>query len=98
MGGRKYELDLRTRLRRSPDGQPAAHQLGALAHAGEAEVPRTPVRRQGRGVDALAIVSDPQSKLPLIIAQFHFDRMRLGMSESIAQGLARDPVNLVTHD
>src|SRR5260370_32384762 len=64
----------------------------------KAEVPRTSLCRQERAVDALAIVSDPQSKLSLIIAEFHFDLFRLGMSECIAQGLARDPVDLVTHN
>ena len=98
MGRRNDDLDLRTGFRRSPDGQLAAHQLGALAHAMEAEVPRTPLRRQERRLDTLAIVSDPQSKLLLIIAEFHFDLLRLSMSECISQGLTRYPIDIVAHD
>jgi hypothetical protein len=97
VGRRNDELDLRTGLRRSPDGQLAAHELRALAHAVKAEVPRTPLCRQERRIDPFAIVSDPQSKLSLIIPEFHFDLLRLGMSECIAQCRARDPLDLATH-
>ena len=68
MQGRNAELDLGARIWLSPDGELAAHELGALAHAREPEVSRTPLGRQELGVDALAVIPDPQSKLSLIIA------------------------------
>ena len=40
----------------------------------------TPLGSQELGVDAIAVIPDPQSKLSLIIAQFHFNLLRLGMS------------------
>ena len=64
----------------------------------EPEMSDTPLCSQKVRVDALAIIPDPLSKLPLVIAQFHFNLLRLGMSECIAQGLARDLVDFVTHD
>ena len=42
--------------------------------------PARPSAVRNFGVDALAIIADPQSKLSLIIAQFHFNLLRLGMS------------------
>src|ERR1700685_325333 len=90
VGRRNAELDLGAGFRRSPDDELAAEQLRALAHTMEPEVSRTPLCRQERGVDAFAIIPDPQSKLPLIIAQLDFNQLRLGMSERISTRLARD--------
>ena len=54
--------------------------------------------RVGEELAALAIIPDPQSKLPLVIAKFHFDLGRAGVFERIAQRLACDPVDLVALD
>src|SRR6267154_914861 len=64
----------------------------------QTEMARTALGGEEVRVDTLAIVSDPQSNVSRVIAEFHFDLFRLGVSECIAQGLASDPVELVTHD
>ena len=62
------------------------------------EVPGTSLCGQEVWVDSLAIIANPQSKLMLIITELHFNLLRLGMSECIAQRLTCDAVDLVTHD
>src|SRR5260370_1147446 len=74
------------------------HRRGAVGHVMEPEVSLTLLICQELGVDALAIVPDPQSKLPLIVAQLHLNLVRLGVSECIAQRLTPDPIDLVTRD
>lgn len=92
MQGRNAELDLRAGIRCSPDGQLAADQSGALAHAMEPKVSRTPLIRQEDRVDALAIIPNPQSQLPLIVAELDPGRARfiaLSKSRGRTQSLAR---------
>jgi hypothetical protein len=64
----------------------------------EPEVPRTPPTCQEIGVDALAIIPDPQPNLLLVIADLDFNLLRPCVPECIAQRLTCDPVDLVTHE
>src|SRR5208282_4536485 len=49
-------------------------------------------------VNALTVIPDSQPKLPFVIPDFHFDPLRLGMLEGIAQCFPCDPVDFVSED
>jgi hypothetical protein len=49
-------------------------------------------------VNALSVIPDPQPKLPVVIPDFHFDPLRLGVLEGIAQCLPCDPVDFVSEE
>ena len=69
--------------------------LCPLAHPRYAKVSRFSAGLQYLGVDPLAIVTHPQTKLILIVADLHFDVAGSGVCEGISDHLARDPVDLV---
>jgi len=95
---RNVDLDLRSGIRHRPDGPHAADKLGTLAHAREPEVSLTSLGRQNLGVDTSAVIPDSQTKLMLIVAKLDFNLFCLGMPKRIAQGLACDPISLITHN
>src|SRR5271154_5674746 len=86
-GRTNFELHLRAGLALTPDFQVGANQFGALAHARQAKVSGAGFSIQHLRVDALSIVANTQSKLPLAIADSHLDPAPLRMAKSVAQGL-----------
>jgi hypothetical protein len=75
----------------------AADELGALAHARQAEV-STPFVRKHRSVDTLSIVPDLQPKLPGVVRDFHFDPASVRVAKGVAQRFAGNPVDIVAQD
>src|ERR1700761_3348918 len=71
--GRKAQLDLRSRIRRTPDRELTANKLGPLAHAAQAIVPHLPTVGERLRIDALAVIPNLQPKLTLIEMKLHFD-------------------------
>jgi hypothetical protein len=61
-------------------------------------VPQGPISIEHVRVNALAVVPDPQTKLPFVIADFHFDLPRLGVPACIAQRLGCDSVDFVSEN
>ena len=57
-----------------------------------------PTQAQHLGVDALAVVAHAQAQAALVVAQLHFDLLRLRVPERVAQGLAGNAEDLVAHD
>src|SRR5262249_16836564 len=46
-------------------------------------------------VNALAVITDAQPKLPLVITDFHFDSRSPRMPEGVAYGLSRNTIDIV---
>src|SRR5690242_18708816 len=92
-GNRKFHLSARTHF--TPEIKVSADSLGPFAHARYAEVSRLSAGPQDFGVDALAIIAHPQTKLIVIVPDLHFDVARSGMCERISEHFARDAVDLV---
>ena len=92
------QFHLRARIQLAPHGELAAYELRALPHAAQAEVPFPALRAQHLRVDPLAVVAHPHSKLPLVVADLHFDLLRSRVAEGVAQRLAGDAEDLVAHD
>src|SRR5271163_2015909 len=98
MGARNAQLNLGAGIELTPDSQRTSHQLGAFAHATQTVVPRVAVSIKMLRVNALTVIPDPQPKLPFVITDFHFDPLRLGVLEGIAQRFRCDPVDFVSED
>src|SRR6266581_3445249 len=97
-GARNPQLNLRTRFQLTPHRQLTSQQLGAFAHTTQAVVSGALVFIQMLRVNALSIIPYPHPKLPFVIADFHFDPLRLCVLEGIAHGLAGYPVDFVPQD
>ena len=67
-------------------------------HTRQTVVSGAPASIQNRRINALAVVPDPQAKLPLVVADFHFDPLRVCVAERIAQRLAGNPVDFVAQE
>src|SRR5712691_12361806 len=89
------ELGLRTGIEPADDSKLAPHKLGALLHAGQTMVSGAPAFLENLRVDALAVVPDPQPKLPFGILDFHFDAPCLCVQECVAHRLTGNPVDFV---
>ena len=50
------------------------------------------------GCDALAIIADAEPKLLLVIADFHFDALRSGVTEGVAHRFADNPVDFIAQN
>src|SRR5262245_63484096 len=74
-----------------------ADDLGALAHAGQAEVsgPRFLEHRQ---IDAAAVIAYPESELFRVEADLHLDPARARMPEGVAHAFGGNPVDVVPHE
>src|SRR5262249_38047253 len=91
------ERHLGTHSRFAPDLELTADQLGALTHAAQTEVTASMVGRRCP-VDALAIVTNTELKLAVIVAELHFNPTGTSVPERIAQRLAANPINVVPND
>jgi hypothetical protein len=60
-------------------------------------VPLAPIVTEKLQVDAFSVVAQAQSELRLVIPDFQFDVVRLGVPKSVSQGLAGNPVDFVPH-
>src|SRR5262245_21262016 len=49
-------------------------------------------------INALAVVTDAQPKLPRVIPDFHFDSRRLRMLEGIANGLSCNTIDVIPNN
>src|SRR5215510_55308 len=49
-------------------------------------------------VNALAVVTDAQPKLPRVVTDFHFDSCSLRMLESVAYGLTRNTIDVIPNN
>ncbi len=92
------EFNLRTGIELTPDGQLTACKFGAFAHAMQAKMSGTPISTKNPGIDPFSVVSNPQSKLPFVIADIDFYLPRLCVPECIAQRLGRNPVDFIAQD
>src|SRR5262249_61842597 len=81
---RDGQLGLGSRIEFAPHRQLSANQLGALLHAWETIVSHATTGLENLRVNALPVVPDAHSKLPLVIADFHLDAPRLCVPEGVA--------------
>src|SRR5262245_14658335 len=94
---RDRQLDLRAESGLAPQIETAADETGAFAHAGQAEV-SLPWFVQHLRIDALPVVAHAHLKLLVVVPYRDFDVARAGVSERIAQRLARDAVDVVAEN
>src|SRR6185436_12178681 len=73
------------------DGQGAADQPGALAHADEPEVPGQ-ARLDPVGTEASAVVFNGDRGLLAVVREQHGDTRRLSMFADVVQSLLDDPI------
>src|SRR5215468_660185 len=79
----------------APHRELTAEKLGPFPHTTQPVVPFAPISTQGHRVDAFTVITYEHPKSPFVIADFHFDPLRICVTESIAQPLRSNPVNLV---
>src|SRR5262245_21472676 len=96
-GGRNRECDLGAHSGLAPDLEMTADLLRALTHPRQAEVPGL-MAVQLCCVDARAVVTDAQLKLSVIVPDLHLNPTSACVPERITQGLAADPIDVVTDD
>src|SRR5215467_11731481 len=48
--------------------------------------------------NALAVITDAQPKLPLVVTDFHFDSRSLRMLEGVAYGLSRNTIDIIPNN
>ena len=98
MRGRNAQLDFRAGTKLAPDGQLTAYEIGALAHAMQTKMSGTTVAAEYLRIDSRSVIADSQPELTFIIADFHFDLVRLCVAEGIAHRLTCDPIDFVPKD
>src|ERR1700724_1200644 len=91
------QFNLGAGTRAAPNGQLSADLSGTFPHSGEAEMSRPPLFPDFSW-NAVTIISNSQAKLLWFVADLSFNMAGIGVLESIAQRLARDPVKLVPYD
>src|SRR5580692_9141352 len=85
---RDRKLHLSTRRDLAPELQVCSHTLRPLAHARYAPVSRNTTGRQDFWIDPLAIVTDTQAKLILVVTDFYLDVSGGGVCECIPDQFA----------
>ena len=95
---RDPQLHLRPCANLAPHRHFSADQCGTFRHAAESVVSLDSLRREHLLIDALAIVTDPQAELLVVVADLSLDLPGVGVPERVAQGFRRDLVDLVTND
>src|SRR5439155_15838453 len=97
-GGGNAQLGLCAGVELTPDDQLTSHKFGAFVHTWQTVVSGAPASIKKLRVNALTVVPDPQTKAPLLIADFHFDPPRVCVAECIAHRLAGNPIDFVPED
>jgi hypothetical protein len=67
------QFDLGARVDLAPNIQLAAHKSGPFVHATQAEVPSASAPPKDSLIESFSIVLNPQSKLRIVILNFHRD-------------------------
>src|ERR1700675_2452034 len=97
-GGGDAQLHPRPAPQFAPETHVPADAFGALAHPRQAPVSGEPFVAKHARVNAASIIPDPYPKLPLVIADIHFDPARPCVAKCIAQRLPCNPVDFVPED
>src|SRR5438876_11706793 len=87
-----HNFNLTTAIHFTPDSQVTSHSLRAFAHAIQPPVSGALLLSKELRVNPLSIIPNSHSKLPFVIADFHFDRSRVCVPECIAYRLGSNPV------
>ena len=73
-------------------------RFGAFPHAGQAVVSLTALAGENCWINAFSIVPHPQSELLIVIADFDFDLLCLGVAKRVPQRFGGNLVDLVSKD
>src|SRR5215470_8103375 len=95
---RNGQFGFSTGIEFTPDRQLRPDKFGALVHARQTVVSDAPAFTKNLRINPLSVVPDPQSKLSLLIANFHLDPSRLCVLECITQRLACNPIDFVPEE
>src|ERR1022692_1944792 len=95
--GRNAQFHFRSLIDFAPHRQLTFDECGSFAHPAQTIVSLETVAGENRRINALSIIAHAQSEL-IVIADFNFYLLRLGVMEGVAQRFGGDFVDLVTED
>src|ERR1017187_4226803 len=82
----------------APHHQLALDKCGSFAHAAQAIVALKAIAGEDRRIHALSVIAYAQSELVMVVADFNFYLLRLGVMKGIAERFGSDFVDFVTED
>src|ERR1700687_2316765 len=96
--GRNAQFHFGSCIDFAPHRQLTFDKCGSFSHPAQAIVSLKTMAGENPRIHALSVVAHAQSKLVMVITDFNFDLLRLGMMEGIAERFGSDFVDLVTQD
>ena len=96
--GRNAQFHFGSLIDFAPHRQLTSDKCGSFAHPAQAIVSLKTMAGENRRIHALSVVAHAQSKLLMVIADFNFYLLRLGVMEGVAQRFGSNFVDLVTED
>jgi len=95
--GRNAQFHFRSLIDFAPHRQLTFDKCGSFAHPAQTIVSLETVAGENRRINALPVVPHAQSEL-IVIADFNFYLLRLGVMEGVVERFGSNFVNLVTDD
>ena len=96
--GRNAQFHFRSRIDFAPHRQLTSDKCGSFAHPAQAIVSLKTMAGENPLIHALSVVAHAQSKLVMVITDFNFYLLRLGVMEGVAQRFGSNFVDFVTED
>src|SRR5580704_383070 len=96
--GRNAQFHFRSLIDLAPHRQLPLDECGSFSHPAQAIVSLKAMAGEDRRIHALSVVAHAQSELVMVITDFNFYLLRLGVMEGVAQRFGSDFVDLVTED
>src|SRR6202048_1014857 len=96
--GRNAESHCGPRIDFAPPRQFTLDKCGSFAHPAKAIVSLKTMAVQNRRIHALSVVAHAQSKLVMVIPDFNFYLLRLGVMEGVAERFGSDLVDFVAEE
>src|SRR5271165_3066399 len=94
-GGGDGQLHFRASATFAPQCQPRSNSFGPLPNPGQPPMAGARAFPQNRRVNALSVVTDPQTEHIWVVLDCGFNPGCARVLESVSQYLASDPVDLV---
>jgi len=93
--GRHRQLHLGTHAHLAPNSQPSADLPSTFLDSWQSPVSCSSTRFENLGVDAPAIIPNPQAEQAIIVSNFSFNLTGVCVLERVSQHFARNPVYVV---
>jgi hypothetical protein len=95
---RYSKLNLRACVLLTPDIELTAEAFATLAHPRKSPMACAPATNEDLWIHANTVIAHPHSELPFTKGDFSLDMPGVGVLACVANGLANDPVNVITED